>query len=473
MFTFNLIKFSKEYRKFIKIGLPILGSQLVMYGMTTVDYIMAGWYREDFTDGAGVGLAAAIYSPIYFLTAGAMFAVAPIIAQHFGAKEFEQIKIKTRKFLWTGLFVGFIFYLILSNAGKIIFDFLEIFAKEFNFEDLFFAEDIKTISLGYLDIVAFAAIPITLFQVFRGYSEGITQTRIVFILGLLGFLINIPLNYYFIFELDMGGIGCAYATAIVSWLGLITLWLLTLFLKQYKTIRIYGNFIWPDFRSSFELLKLGIPISFGIFVELSMFSGAALVMYFFGKDAVGAHTIAINLVGLLFMLPLSLGLASAIRVGNLIGEKNYSQANYASNFSLRFSLIVAITNFILIVSMGSLLISIYTSDPNVSVIALTLLAYAAIFQVPDAIGYSAIGSLRGHKDTFGPMVNFIISYWFIAIPIGVYLSFSDSTFLPTEAEGMWTGMIIGIVVSAILNTLRLKNRKKDLKRFFKSGTNQI
>ena len=69
MFTFNLIKFSKEYGKFIKIGLPILGSQLVMYGMTTVDYIMAGYYSSD--DLAGVGLAAAIYSPVYFLTAGA------------------------------------------------------------------------------------------------------------------------------------------------------------------------------------------------------------------------------------------------------------------------------------------------------------------------------------------------------------------------------------------------------------------
>ena len=133
--------------------------------------------------------------------------------------------------------------------------------------------------------MAFAAIPITLFQVFRGYSEGITETRIVFVLGLLGFLINIPLNYYFIFELDLGGVGCAYATAIVSWLGLIAFWLLTLFLKQYKTTRIYGNFVWPDFKSSFELLKLGIPISFGIFVELSMFSGAALVISFFGANS--------------------------------------------------------------------------------------------------------------------------------------------------------------------------------------------
>ena len=458
MFTFNLIKFSKEYGKFIKIGLPILGSQLVMYGMTTVDYIMAGYYSSD--DLAGVGLAAAIYSPIYFLTAGAMFAIAPIIAQHFGAKEFEQIKIKTRKFLWTGLFVGFIFYLVLSNAG-IVFHFLDT------------EEKIRSISLGYLNIVAFAAIPITLFQVFRGYSEGITQTRIVFVLGLLGFLINIPLNYYFIFELDMGGVGCAYATTIVSWLGLMAFWFATLFLKHYKNIRIYGNFIWPDFKSSLELLKLGIPISFGIFVELSMFSGASLVIYFFGANSLAAHTIAINLVGLLFMLPLSLGLASAIRVGNLIGAKKFKEANYASNFSLRFSLIVAITNFILIISMGSLLISIYTNDPNVSVIALTLLTYAAIFQVPDAIGYSAIGSLRGHKDTFGPMVNFIISYWFIAIPAGIYLSFNDSDFLPTQAEGMWTGMIIGIVVSAILNTQRLRIKKRELKRFFKLRTNKI
>tara|TARA_A100001234_G_C12447880_1_gene309743 strand:- start:244 stop:615 length:372 start_codon:yes stop_codon:yes gene_type:complete len=123
--------------------------------------------------------------------------------------------------------------------------------------------------------------------------------------------------------------------------------------------------------------------------------------------------------------------------------------------------------------MGSLLISIYTSDPNVSVIALTLLTYAAIFQVPDAIGYSAIGSLRGHKDTFSPMVNFIISYWFIAIPAGIYLSFNDSDFLPTQAEGMWTGMIIGIVVSAILNTQRLRIKKRELKRFFKLRTNKI
>ena len=58
MFKFNSVNFSKEAKIFKKIGLPILGSQLVMYGMTTTDYIMAGLYSAN--DLAGVGLGASI-----------------------------------------------------------------------------------------------------------------------------------------------------------------------------------------------------------------------------------------------------------------------------------------------------------------------------------------------------------------------------------------------------------------------------
>ena len=164
------------------------------------------------------------------------------------------------------------------------------------------------------------------------------------------------------------------------------------------------------------------------------------------------------------MLPLSLGLASAIRVGNLIGEKNYPKANYAANFSLRLSFFIAILNFCLLLTAGELLIGLYTSDQSVVIKALGLLALAAIFQIPDAIGFSAIGSLRGHKDTFITMVNLVISYWFFALPIGIYLAFNEIAGLPNEAEGIWVGMIIGITMSAVLNTVRLKYKKGLLKK---------
>ena len=115
MIKFNLVNFLLEAKIFRKIGLPILGSQLVMYGMTTTDYIMAGYYSSE--DLAGVGLGASIFNPLYFLTAGVMFGIGPIIAQHFGAKEYDKIKIKTRKFLWVALLIGTIFTLILINTG--------------------------------------------------------------------------------------------------------------------------------------------------------------------------------------------------------------------------------------------------------------------------------------------------------------------------------------------------------------------
>ncbi len=401
MFSLNLTNFNKEGEIFLKIGLPILGSQLVMYGMTTTDYIMAGYASS--SDLAGVGLAAAIFNPAFFLSAGVMFGITPIIAQLYGAKDYALIKVKSRKFLWTALLVGVIFFIFLRSSG-FIFDFLES------------ERDMLEISTGYLSAISFGAIPMTIFQALRGYSEGITKTKVVFFLNLFAFL---------------------------------------------------------DISSNIELLKLGIPISFGIFVELSMFSGAALIISFFGANTLAAHTVAINLVGLLFMIPLSLGLCSAVRVGNLIGEKKFLQANYAANFSMRISFFLALINFLVIIFFHSFLVGLYTRDIDVAEIAVTLLMLAAIFQIPDAIGFSAIGSLRGHKDTFATMVIMIISYWLVALPLGMFLAFNSNGLFPDGAQGIWIGMIFGIIVSAVLNSMRLRYKKNRLKQLFELRSNEV
>ena len=108
----------------------------------------------------------------------------------------------------------------------------------------------------------------------------------------------------------------------------------------------------------------------------------------------------------------------------------------------------------------------YTNTPEVAEIALGLLVYAAIFQIPDALSFSAIGTLRGHKDTFATMLNLVISFWFFAIPVGVFLAFNEYTGIPNEADGMWIGMVAGLSLSAILNLRRLKQKKDELKKLF-------
>ena len=217
-----------------------------------------------------------------------MFGINPIIAQLYGQKSFEEIKLKTRRFIWVAFFIGFLFFLALSNA-YLIFNFIEA------------EEHIKQIAIDYLKIISLGAIPMTIYQALRGYSEGITETKTVFLISLAIFLLNIPFNYLFIFYFDLGGVGCGYATTVLVVIGLICFWLITLFSDRYKETRLYGKFINPEISSSIELFKIGVLISFGVFVELSMFSGAALIISFFGATALAGHTIALNLVGLLFL----------------------------------------------------------------------------------------------------------------------------------------------------------------------------
>ena len=184
MFKFNSVNFSKESKFFKKIGLPILGSQLVMYAMTTTDYIMAGLYSSN--DLAGVGLGASIFSPLYFLTAGVMFGVAPIIAQHYGAKEFDKIL--------SVVSYGIVRAVIITTISVLLF-----FVLASNILPIF-STNLLVIDIGvtYLKIIilAYPAVGISVIcsRVCQALGQGIpllitTITRVI--------LLTAPMSYYF------------------------------------------------------------------------------------------------------------------------------------------------------------------------------------------------------------------------------------------------------------------------------------
>ena len=99
--------------------------------------------------------------------------------------------------------------------------------------------------------------------------------------------------------------------------------------------------------------------------------------------------------------------------------------------------------------------SIYSKDIDVVNVAISLLLYASIFQIPDGIQMGSLGALRGYKDTFAPMVFLIISYWLFAIPFGYFLT-NYGFYKPMGAEGMWISMILGLIVFSALIFTRLR-----------------
>ena len=225
--------------------------------------------------------------------------------------------------------------------------------------------------------------------------------------------------------------------------------------KEYRPTKLFSKFSGPNSKTTKEALKLGAPIGFGVFVELSMFSGAALILGSLGAIVISAHTVAINIASVFFILPLSFGLAAATRIGHLVGERNLLQAKYASHVAVLICFVGAVANTIIILAFREALVSLYTADVAVIAIAMNLLIFAAIFQIPDGMQMGALGSLRGYKDTFAPMLMLILTYWLIALPGGYYLTYHGISSNSLGPAGIWIGMITGLTAFACLIIPRL------------------
>ena len=437
--------FLKESKYFFKIGIPIFGSQLSYMIMHTTDTIVSGRYSSE--ELAGLVLAGAFTFPVYMLFQGIMFAITPIVAQLYGSREFTKIGQKMRQIFWIAIAIAFSIFLIFLFLSKIL---------------LFFPLDknILSISTEYLRAVSVGMFFYVMFRYLSSYSEGMTLALPVFFVVLFGAIINIPLDIIFAFGYfgipEMGSEGCGYATSIVSMIMFFSMLKIILSSKKYKKTELLKEFNGPSLRVSKEILKLGIPIGIGIFAEMTMFSGAAIIIGQLGDKILSGHAVALNIASILFMLPLAIGLAGSTRVGNLLGEKRFLDAKYSSYVGVSLCFIGALFNMIMLLIFRENFSSIYSKDIEVINVAISLLIYASIFQIPDGIQMGSLGALRGYKDTFAPMVFLIISYWIFAIPLGYFLTNYGFT-KPLGAEGMWISMIMGLILFSIFifNRLRL------------------
>ncbi|MAU39024.1 MAG: MATE family efflux transporter [Rhizobiales bacterium TMED94] len=442
-------KFIKESNHFFKIGIPIFGSQLSYMIMHTTDTIVSGRYSSE--ELAGLVLAGAFTFPLYMLFQGIMFAITPIVAQLYGSKEFTKIGQKMRQIFWIAILIAFSIFFIFLFLSKIL---------------LFFPLDknILSISAEYLKAVSVGMFFYVMFRYLSSYSEGMTLTLPVFFVVLIGALINIPLDIIFAFGYfgipEMGSEGCGYATSIVSMIMFFSMLRIILSSEKYKKTELLREFNSPSLKVSKEILKLGVPIGVGIFAEMTMFSGAAIIIGQLGDKILSGHAVALNIASILFMLPLAIGLAGSTRVGNLLGEKRFLDAKYSSYVGVSLCFIGALFNMIILLIFRENFSSIYSKDIEVINVAISLLFYASIFQIPDGIQMGSLGALRGYKDTFAPMVFLLISYWIFAIPLGYFLT-NYGFAKPLGAEGMWISMIMGLILFSvfIFNRLRLVSSK--------------
>lgn len=436
------IKF--EWLTLARLGTPILIAQLAQMANGVIDTLMAG--RASADDLTGVAIGYSLWIPIFLFVLGVLNAQQPIISGLNGARQYQRVM----PVAWHGIYFA-IFAAIMAALGLNQVEPLLAWLK--------MEPNPAAITSGYLFAYSMGIPAILLIISLRGLTDGLGHTRIIMVFTLIGTAINIPLNYILIFGKlgmpAMGGVGCGWATTIANWIALIALWIYIHRADAFKHYHLWTQRMWPQLQPLKELLRLGIPIGFTIFVEATMFSVIALLLAPLGSIVVAGHQIALNIVSVLFMVPLSLGMALTLRISFLIGAQQYDSVRLLARSSIVLAMIIALSFASFLLFNRSMLAGWYTHDHEVLIKAIQLLLFGAMFQIADVMQVSCISALRGFKDTRIPMFIMLFSFWAIGIPLGYILTFKDWISEPMGAAGFWVGLTAGLAHAASWLIFRL------------------
>ncbi|BAP38895.1 MATE family efflux transporter [Acinetobacter guillouiae] len=436
-----------ELKQLFNLMLPILITQFAAAGFGLIDTIMAGHMSPE--DLAAIAVGVGLWIPVMLLFSGIMIATTPLVAEANGARTPENIPSIVRQSLWVALLLGIIGMLVLQIIPLLL-------------PLVGVPESLLPKASLFLHAIAFGMPAFTMYSTLRGYSEALGYPRPVTVISLVALVVQIPLNFIFMYGIGpiphLGSAGCGFATALLQWIMFITISIYILKAKRYQATQPLNMFEKIDRVLIKRILKLGLPIGLAIFFEVSIFSTGAIVLSPLGEVTVAAHQIALSITSQLFMIPMSLALALTIRTGTYYGEKNWYAMRKVQKVGLMTSTLFACITMLLLLILRPQIVSVYTSDYDVSQAAIYLILFAIGYQLMDAWQVSAAGCLRGMQDTKGPMWITMLAYWIIAFPVGIYLA----RYTDMGAAGVWTGLIIGLTIACVLLLTRLYMNNKRL-----------
>ncbi|MGH8168485.1 MAG: MATE family efflux transporter, partial [Woeseiaceae bacterium] len=299
------------------------------------------------------------------------------------------------------------------------------------------------------------------FLALRFTTEGIGYTRPIMYTSLFALVCNVFLNYVFIYGRfgapAMGAVGCGVASAITMWLMMIILGTYMLLHPRYRPLQIFKRV--PHLRLPIlkEILVLGVPISVTITAESGLFSAVSIMIGTLGAEITAAHQIAINFASTMFMVPLALSSATTIRIGHALGAGNPAAARFSGITGISVCAVFMACSAAFMLLFRDAVVGLYTNDPAVRTIAISLLLMAAIFQIADGTQIGAAGALRGYKDTRVPMVINTFAYWVLAFP----LAWLAAITFRAPPEYIWGGFVLGLSVAALLLTFRYRRVSRD------------
>nr|WP_216859698.1 MATE family efflux transporter [Polynucleobacter sp. UB-Tiil-W10] len=437
---FKISRLREDIPSLLKLAGPLLIGQLAVIAFGVLDTAMTARYSAD--DLAALAMASAIFISIYVGLTGVISALAPIAGQLFGAKRFSEIGEEVRQATWLALGLTGLGCFILLNADHLLA------ISQVN-------EAIEGKAKLYLNILALGLPASMAMRVLMALHNAVSRPTVITVVQIIGLALKLPLNLLFIyggFGIEgMGGPGCAVATVIINWSWLLMTLSFVIFDRFYRPFKIFARFSLPDWHRIWTLLKLGAPIGFSYLIEVTSFTFMSLFIARLGTTALAGHQIVANMGTVIYMVPLSLSIATMTLVSQSIGANKPERAEEIGWSSVFFTTTLCVTIGIAVWMLRIQLLDLYDPPAEVKVFAIPLFLFIAFYQVFDALQITAAFILRAYRIAFLPMVIYAGSLWGVGLGGGYLMGFNVLGNTPTflqGANGFWAGNSLSLGLAA-------------------------
>ena len=430
----------------------MLGHTLVGF----VDNIMVGQLGT--AELAAVSLGNSFLFIAMSLGIGFSTAITPLIAESDGEKNIQKGKETFNHGLVLCTVLGLVLFLMILALKPIMYYMGQ-------------SEEVVQFAMPYLNLVAFSLVPLIMFQAFKQFADGLSQTKYAMWATILANVINIVLNYVLIFGKfgfpALGIIGAAIGTLTSRIVMLLFIWILLRSKDKFKPY--FERFSFKNIKKSIlkKIINLGFPSALQMLFEVAIFTAAIWLSGALGKNPQAANQIALNLSSMTFMVAMGLGVTAMIRVGNQKGLQNFTDLRRIALSIFLLTILIEIVFAAVFIIFHKELPRLYLNEhdainqvDNFKVIALAakLILVAAIFQITDGIQVVVLGALRGLQDVKIPTLLTFIAYWIIGFPISYFLGKEEVY----GSVGIWLGLLAGLTASAIMLYIRFHYLTKKL-----------
>lgn len=435
--------YTQHYKALFTLGIPIIIGQIGIIILGFADTLMIGHYGTN--ELAAASFVNNMFTLAIIFATGFSYGLTPVVGSLFGRGESRMVG----RVLKNSLFANTLLALLLTAIMAVLYA---------NLHRLGQPEELLPLMRPYFIVLLISLLFVLLFNGFKQFADGITDTRISMWILLGGNLLNIIGNYILIYGKlgmpEMGLLGAGIST-LTSRILMVVVFALFFFCSQryrvYKEGFLQGMINRADF---LHLNRLGWPVAMQMGMETASFSLSTVMVGWIGTTALAAHQIMLTVSQVCFMVYYGMGAAVAVRISNFHGQGNLPAVRRVAQSGFHLILLLAVCTSLPIFLLRHDIGYWFVDDAAVSLMVMQLIIPVMIYQFGDGLQCNYANALRGISDVKPVMYIAFVAYLLVSLPAGYLFGFV----MGWGIVGVWMAFPFGLTTAGALYYWRFRTQ---------------